>query len=112
MGWTKDILTQGTGPTPKKGQTVVTHCTGYVELPGQPLKKFWSTRDTDSPFSFQIGLGKVIRGWDEGMMTMKVGEKANVHMSSDYGYGEAGFPAWGIPKSAPLMFEVEVLQVK
>jgi len=82
-----------------------------VEIPNQELKKFWSTRDTNEPFSFNVGLGKVIRGWDEGMMSMKQGEKANLHMSADYGYGASGFPAWGIPANAPLMFEVEILKI-
>jgi len=112
MGFTKDIISEGNGSLPMKGQTVTTHCTGYVALPGKPLKKFWSTRDNNEPFSFQIGLGKVIRGWDEGMLSMKVGEKANLHISSDYAYGNRGFPAWGIPPDAPLMFEVEILSVK
>mgnify|MGYP001095834426 FL=1 len=80
------------------------------------------------PFSFNVGLGKVIRGWDEGFMTMKLGEQARLTItgakccalieksrdsfvfdltfSGDYGYGEGGFPAWGIPANATLLFDV------
>jgi len=112
MGFTKDVITEGKGPTPSKGQMISVHCTGYVEIPGQPLKKFWSTKDPGQKiFDFNVGLGKVIRGWDEGMMTMKEGEKAKLHMSADYGYGEKGFQAWGIPPNAPLMFEVEIVKI-
>jgi len=113
MGFEKEIVHEGNGAVPKKGQKVTTHCTGYVELPLQPLKKFWSTRDPgQQTFAFNIGLGQVIRGWDEGMMTMKLGETAKLHLSADYGYGAKGFAAWGIPPNAPLMFEVEILNVQ
>jgi len=111
MGVSKEIISAGSGFSPQKGQKISVHCTGFLELPGQPLKKFWSTRDKNEPFSFQVGLGKVIRGWDEGFLTMKLGEKAKLHLTSDYAYGEAGFPSWGIPSNAPLMFEVEILSI-
>jgi peptidylprolyl isomerase len=112
MGFTKEIIKEGNGLTPIKGQIVETHCTGYVEFPNQDLKKFWSTRDNNQTFSFQIGLGKVIRGWDEGMLTMKKGERAKLHLSPDYAYGSKGFPAWNIPPNAPLMFDVEIIDIK
>jgi len=112
MGVTKEIIKNGNGATPQKGQTITVHCTGYTEIPGQELKKFWSTKDTNQPFSFAIGLGKVIRGWDEGFATMKLGESAKLHLSSDYAYGSGGFSAWGIPPNAPLMFEVEIINIK
>eukprot|EP01119_Soliformovum_irregulare_P004027 TRINITY_DN15038_c0_g1_i1.p1 TRINITY_DN15038_c0_g1~~TRINITY_DN15038_c0_g1_i1.p1 ORF type:complete len:154 (+),score=37.36 TRINITY_DN15038_c0_g1_i1:18-479(+) len=111
MGVTKEVTQQGNGPEPKKGANITVHCTGYTELPGQDLKKFWSTRDTNEPFSFNVGMGQVIRGWDEGFMSMKVGERAKLHLSSDYAYGAKGFPAWGIPANAPLMFDVEILSI-
>jgi len=111
MGWTKEITQEGNGPSPAKGATITVHCTGFIEFPNQ-LKKFWSTKDPNQQaFTFQVGLGKVIKGWDEGMMSMRRGEKAKLHMTSDYGYGLSGFPSWGIPANAPLMFEVEILSI-
>lgn len=108
----KELIKEGTGASISKGQSITVHCTGYLELPGQPLQKFWSTLDTNSPFQFNVGLGKVIRGWDEGCLTMKVGEEAKLHLRSDYAYGATGFPAWGIPPNAPLMFQIEILSAK
>ena len=71
---------------------------------------FDSSHKRNKPFSFTIGIGQVIRGWDEGVMTMKVGEKAMLHISSDYGYGPRG--AGGvIPPNADLNFEVELLEI-
>jgi peptidylprolyl isomerase len=110
MGVEKEVITEGTGPTPSKGQTITVHCTGYLAEPTQ--RKFWSTHDTDTPFSFQVGLGKVIRGWDEGCLTMKKGEKARLKMTGDYAYGAGGFPHWGIGPNAPLIFEIEILEIK
>ncbi|ELR21420.1 Peptidylprolyl isomerase FKBP12, putative [Acanthamoeba castellanii str. Neff] len=109
MGYEKEVLAEGSGPTPQKGQTVTVHCTGNLT---NPTRKFWSTKDTNTPFSFAIGLGKVIRGWDEGVATMKKGEVARLIMTGDYAYGAAGFPAWGIGPNATLMFEMEVLEIK
>jgi len=72
--------------------------------------KFDASRDRGRPFSFTIGVGQVIKGWDEGVMTMSVGEKAILHITSDYGYGRQG--AGGvIPPNADLDFEVELLGI-
>lgn len=72
--------------------------------------KFWSTKDPgQEPFSFNVGLGQVIKGWDEGVMTMKLGEVARITCTPDYAYGAAGFPAWGIMGDSTLIFEIEVL---
>jgi peptidylprolyl isomerase len=114
MGVTVEIISSAAktdAPKPVKGQTVTVHCTGMLELPGQPLKKFWSTHDTNEPFSFAIGLGSVIKGWDEGVLQMQKGEKSRLHMTADYGYGAKGFPTWGIPENAPLCFEIELLEI-
>eukprot|EP00033_Pygsuia_biforma_P001529 GCRY01001724.1.p1 GENE.GCRY01001724.1~~GCRY01001724.1.p1 ORF type:complete len:110 (+),score=13.14 GCRY01001724.1:67-396(+) len=108
MGFQKEILREGSGPNPTKGQTVTVHCTGIVKATN---KKFWSTHDTNETFSFQIGMSKVIRGWDEGVLTMKVGELARLDCTPDYAYGAGGFPAWGIPPNADLIFEVEVMKI-
>ncbi|KAM3243846.1 hypothetical protein ACQJBY_055651 [Aegilops geniculata] len=78
MGFEKEILKAGTGPKPVKGQKVTVHCTGYGK-DGDLSKKFWSTKDPgQQPFSFNIGLGSVIKGWDEGVMGMQLGEVARL----------------------------------
>ena len=83
------------GNKPVKGQTVSVHCTGYVVATGH---KFWSTKDPGQKiFSFAIGLGQVIKGWDEGVAQMRVGENATLTLTPDYGYGAGGFPSWGYP---------------
>ncbi len=107
-GVTKTILRQG-GPTKiQKGADITVHCVG--SLAGNPPKKFWSTKDPgQQPFTFQVGLGKVIQGWDEGCMSMSKGEHAILIIRSDKGYGANGFPVWGIPPNADLQFEIEIL---
>lgn len=108
MGVTKTILKEATGPTPLQGQYVTIHSTGYV-LPS--MRQFWSTRDTQV-FTFKIGEGKVIRGWDEGCMGMGVGESARLLMTSDYAYDKTGFPAYDIPPYASVVFDIEILAIK
>nr|GLL28618.1 peptidyl-prolyl cis-trans isomerase FKBP12 [Ipomoea trifida] len=109
MGVEKEIVSAGNGPKPVRGQTVTVHCTGFGK-DGDLSQKFWSTKDPgQQPFSFQIGHGKVIKGWDEGVMGMQIGEVARLRCSPDYGYGPNGFPAWGIQPNSVLVFEIEVL---
>merc|ERR1711934_21036 len=108
MGVDIRVIKEGNGPQPQKGQTVTVHCTGKLA----DGKKFWSTHDTNEPFSFQIGLRKVILGWDEGVMNMKVGETSELTCSPDYAYGAGGFPSWGIPPNAVLKFEIELLKIQ
>lgn len=106
MGVQRMVLRAGAGATPRVGAKVTVHCTGFVT---NGMKKFWSTLDTNEPFSFVIGRGQVIRGWDDGVMQMQVGEEADLVMTSDFGYGPKGFPAWGIPPDAGLTFRVQLL---
>ena len=97
----------GDGESPKPGQMVIVHYTGTLENG----KKFDSSVDRGQPFTFQIGVGQVIKGWDEGVMTMKVGGKRKLIIPSQLGYGATG--AGGvIPPNATLNFEVELLGVK
>ncbi len=101
----------GTGASPKPGQTCVMHYTGWLWENGAKGKKFDSSVDRGQPFEFQIGLGMVIKGWDEGVMTMKVGGKRTLIIPASIGYGSRG--AGGvIPPNATLVFDVELLGIK
>eukprot|EP00931_Biecheleriopsis_adriatica_P070605 TRINITY_DN44376_c0_g1_i1.p1 TRINITY_DN44376_c0_g1~~TRINITY_DN44376_c0_g1_i1.p1 ORF type:complete len:155 (-),score=31.69 TRINITY_DN44376_c0_g1_i1:34-498(-) len=108
FGVKKEVITPGDGKNfPKKGDTVTMHYTGTLSNGG---KKFDSSLDRGQPFVTQIGVGRVIKGWDEGVPQMSLGEKAILKMTSDYGYGPRG--AGGvIPPNADLTFEVELLQI-
>jgi len=102
---------EGTGATPRTGQTCVMHYTGWLYDNGVKGKKFDSSHDRKEPFEFPIGTGRVIRGWDEGVATMKVGGKRTLIIPPQLGYGPRG--AGGvIPPNATLMFDVELLGVK
>ncbi|HKD17937.1 MAG TPA: FKBP-type peptidyl-prolyl cis-trans isomerase, partial [Thermoanaerobaculia bacterium] len=80
----------GDGASPQKGQTAVVHYTGWLWENGAKGKKFDSSVDRGQPFSFPVGMGRVIKGWDEGVMTMKVGGKRILIIPPDLGYGSRG----------------------
>jgi FKBP-type peptidyl-prolyl cis-trans isomerase FkpA len=101
----------GTGPSPRAGQTVTVHYTGWLYANGAKGSKFDSSVDRGQAFSFPIGQGQVIRGWDEGVASMKVGGKRTLIIPPQLGYGARG-AAGVIPPSATLMFDVELLGVK
>ena len=101
----------GTGATPKTGQICVMHYTGWLYQDGKKGAKFDSSVDRGQPFEFPIGTGRVIKGWDEGVASMKVGGKRTLIIPPELGYGARG--AGGvIPPNATLVFEVELLGVK
>ena len=101
----------GTGDSPKKGQTAVVHYTGWLWENGAKGKKFDSSVDRGQPFSFPVGMGRVIKGWDEGVATMKVGGKRVLLIPPDLGYGSRG-AGGAIPPNATLIFEVELIEIK
>ncbi len=97
----------GDGPMPETGQTCVMHYTGWLTNG----KKFDSSRDRGKPFPFPIGQGRVIKGWDEGVASMKVGGRRLLIIPSQLGYGDRGYPPV-IPPKSTLVFDVELLEVK
>jgi peptidylprolyl isomerase len=101
----------GAGESPKTGQTCVMHYTGWLYENGVKGKKFDSSVDRGQPFEFVIGKGQVIKGWDEGVATMKIGGKRTLIIPAALGYGARG-AGGAIPPNATLMFDVELLGVK
>ena len=106
-GLTYEDTTEGTGASPRPGQTAVVHYTGYLT----DGTTFDSSVDRGQPFSFRIGQGQVIKGWDEGVATMKVGGKRRLTIPPDLGYGASG-AAGVIPPNATLIFDVELLDIR
>jgi FKBP-type peptidyl-prolyl cis-trans isomerase len=102
-----EVITEGKGPTPKEGQMVTVHYTGWLT----DSTKFDSSVDRGQPFVYQFGVGQVIQGWDDGVATLKVGGKSRFIIPSELGYGIRG--AGGvIPPNATLIFEVELLGIQ
>ena len=101
------ILKKGDGKEATPRRSVKVHYTGWL-MDG---KKFDSSRDHNGPFEFRLGAHRVIEGWEEGVLRMRVGEKRRLYIPSDLGYGAQGYPPL-IPKNAMLVFEIELLDVR
>jgi FKBP-type peptidyl-prolyl cis-trans isomerase len=102
---------QGSGAEAKPGQTCVMHYTGWLWNNGQKGSKFDSSLDRGDPFSFELGAGEFIKGWDEGVKGIKVGGKRTLLIPPELGYGARG--AGGvIPPNATLLFEVQLLELE
>jgi peptidylprolyl isomerase len=95
----------------ESGQKVTVHYTGWLSDNGKKGKKFDSSVDRGQPFSFPLGIGRVIRGWDEGVVGMKIGGKRTLIIPAKLGYGERG-AGDVIPPNAELIFDVELLKVE
>ena len=103
-----DDIVVGTGASPTTGQTVVVHYTGWLT----DGKKFDSSVDRGVPFEFNIGVGQVIKGWDEGVLTMKIGGKRKLTIPPELAYGDRDVGNGLIPANSTLIFEVELLDLK
>jgi FKBP-type peptidyl-prolyl cis-trans isomerase FkpA len=100
-------LQEGNGPAPRRGELVTVHYTGWLT----DGTKFDSSVDRGDPFEFVLGRGQVIKGWDEGVAAMRVGDKVRLTIPPEMGYGARGYPGV-IPPDATLVFEVELLDVR
>jgi FKBP-type peptidyl-prolyl cis-trans isomerase len=103
----EDIV-PGTGSSPAHGQTVVVHYSGWLT----DGKKFDSSVDRGEPFEFQVGVGQVIQGWDQGVITMKIGGKRKLTIPPKLAYGNRDIGGGLIPPNSTLIFEVELLDLK
>ena len=101
-------ITEGTGKVAKEGDGVRVHYTGWLTTG----KKFDSSVDAGRPFTFVLGNGEVIKGWDEGVAGMKVGGKRQLRIPAALGYGENGTPDGTIPPNSTLIFDVRLLSVQ
>ncbi|MBL9186667.1 MAG: FKBP-type peptidyl-prolyl cis-trans isomerase [Opitutaceae bacterium] len=99
-------LTAGSGASPKKGDLVTVHYTGWLTTG----EKFDSSVDRDEPFQFVLGERQVIAGWDQGVAQMKIGDKVRLTLPPELAYGAGGYPG-AIPPNATLIFEVELLEI-
>ena len=107
QGLTIDVITEGSGPGAVKGQTLIVDYTGMLT----DGTVFDSSIPRGQPFPVRLGAGEVIKGWDLGLVGMKVGEKRKLTIAPELGYGASGFPGV-IPPNATLVFEIELKEIK
>ena len=108
------VIAEGEGDEIQNGQTAVVHYTGWFydeSAPDNKGSQFDSSRDRGDYFPFPVGAGRVIAGWDQGVLGMKVGERRILIVPSELAYGQAGHPA-GIPPNSKLMFDVELFEIQ
>ena len=101
-------------PCPRLQHFRATGAKGQIHAPQRKEtgKKFWSTKDPgQQPFAYQAGVGQVITGWDQGLLGAQLGEHRRMNIPAKEGYGDGGFPAWGIPPGGTLDFTIEVLAI-
>lgn len=103
-------LVVGNGPTADQGANLAVHYTGWLDDHGRPGQKFDSSKDRGKPFRLKLGVGQVIKGWDEGVVGMKAGGKRTLYIPAALGYGSRG-AGTAIPPNTALIFEVELLEV-
>ena len=101
-------LVVGSGASPERGQNVVVHYTGWLTNG----TKFDSSVDRNEPFEFTIGIGQVIQGWDEGVLSMKIGGKRRLTIPPEMAYGDRNIGDGLIPPNSTLVFEVELLDLR
>ena len=101
----------GKGAVAKPGQAVTVNYTGWLYVNGAKGKKFDSSFDHGQPFTFQLGAGNVIPGWDQGVAGMKVGGERTLIIPPELGYGPSGTPDGDIPPNATLLFDVQLVKV-
>lgn len=111
-GLSYEIFNHGSAEiSPTPGDRVIVHYTGWLdEGNGKLGKKFDSSMDRNEPFTFIVGIGQVIKGWDEGVLSMRIGEKRRLYIPSNLGYGSRGVPGL-IPNNANLIFDVELIKI-
>jgi FKBP-type peptidyl-prolyl cis-trans isomerase FkpA len=115
MPMQKIELAPGDGAEIKSGQTALVHYTGWLydaATPENKGKKFDSSVDRNEPFEFPVGAGMVIKGWDEGVVGMKVGSKRRLVIPPEMGYGARGAGGGLIPPGATLVFDVELVEIR
>ena len=113
-GITELIITDkkvGDGREAEKGLTVTVHYTGWLYENGEKTTKFDSSVDRREPFSFVLGVGQVIKGWDNGVSGMQIGGSRTIVIPSDMGYGSRGAGSV-IPPNSDLIFEVELIEIQ
>jgi FKBP-type peptidyl-prolyl cis-trans isomerase FkpA len=106
MNMNIEKIISGDGPSPKNGDTVTVHYTGWFT----DGTKFDSSVDRNEPFRFKLGIGEVIPGWEQAVAAMRIGDKVRLTVPPELAYGDDGFP-FVIPPKATLIFDVELLAI-